>query len=232
MQPGSDAKDATVFHLLEERSGCRASESIEKAESDAGSLSRAARMRISSASGGADTGHDGGFEAAVGRERVTPQLQEAGFAESELAIGIDAGTALAVEDFGPRRSVVGFGCIRGADEIGEDVEVMNFTKKILEALEITAPCFVLDGEESFGGVAEALQSDAEFVPGPRLLGAESAGVEFTGGFEALKCEAFGGKSARRDQASAAGQMTLEMLPLLAIKLACSLKGVLQEAGKL
>ena len=159
---------------------------------------------------------------------MTPDLRQAGFAEGELAVGIDAGAALAVEDFGPRRGIVGFGCFGGADEGGEDIEVVNFAEEILEALEVAAPGGMLHGEQSFGGVAETLESDAEFVPGPRFLGTKSAGMELTGGFEALEGKAFGGKSARRDETRTASEVAFEMSPLPAVKFAGSLKSVLRE----
>jgi hypothetical protein len=121
LQPGSGAKDAAILRLLEERSGFRASESVKKAESDAGSLGGASGMGIASASGCANAGNDGGFEAAVRGKRVTPELQQAGLAQSELTVGIDTGATLALEDFGPRRGIVRFGGFGGADEDGEDV---------------------------------------------------------------------------------------------------------------
>ena len=65
LQPGSDTKDAAILRLLEERSSFRASESVEEAKSDAGSLGGAPGMGIASASGCANAGHDGGFEATV-----------------------------------------------------------------------------------------------------------------------------------------------------------------------
>jgi hypothetical protein len=109
---------------------------------------------------------------------------------------------------------------------------VNVAEEILEAFEVAAPCGMLHGEQSFGGVAETLESDAEFVPGPRFLGTQSAGMELAGGFEALECEAFGGKSARRDETRTSGEVAFETSPFLAVKFVGSLKSVLRERREL
>jgi hypothetical protein len=102
---------------------------------------------------------------------------------------------------------------------------VNVAEKILEAFEIFAPGGGVFGEQSFEGVAEALQADAEFVPWLGLFAALGAIVEFFGFFEALEGEAFGGQAAYGYEADAVAQVTFEFRPFLFVEFGGGTKGV-------
>src|SRR5258708_6930319 len=113
----SRSKQNPVKSRVAERgSGVRALESVEKSDGDAGSLRSSARMRIDGAGRGAQTGQRGGFDAAIRGKTATPDIPEAGLAESELAIGFDAFQALSPDEFPPGLDkVFGFGEVQFVD---------------------------------------------------------------------------------------------------------------------
>src|SRR6266849_1123925 len=155
MQASRGEQNAVKSRVAERGSGVRALEGLEKSDSDAGDLRSAAHMRINGAGRGAQTGQSGGFDAAIRGEAGTPDVPEAGLAESELAIGFDAFSALLLDDFLPKfERVFGFEKVRLPDDICEDVEIVNFAEQVLEALEIVAPVGIVLGEQAFDRVAE------------------------------------------------------------------------------
>ncbi len=68
------------------------------------------------------------------------------------------------------------------------------------------------GEEAFDRVAEALQTNAQGVPGFGFFGAQGLGVKLPGAFESFQSEAFGGETAQGHEAGALVQSALEALP--------------------
>src|SRR5260370_7398321 len=141
-------------------------------------------MRMNGAGRGAQAGQSGGFDAAIRGEARTPDVREAGLAESELAIRLDAFAALALDEFVPQfQRVFRFVEVRLLYNFRENIQVVNLAEHVLEALEIVTPSRVVLGEQAFYGVAEALQSNADRVPGLGILGPQGLGVELLSPFE-------------------------------------------------
>src|SRR6266481_9425147 len=188
-------------------------------------------MRINGAGRGAQAGQRGGFDAAIRGEARTPDVPEAGLAESELAIRLDAFAALALDEFVPQfQRVFRFVEVRLLYNFRENIQVVNLAEHVLEALEIVTPSRVVLGEQAFDGVAEALQSNAERVPGLGLLGAQGLGVELLGAFESFQREAFGSETADGHQAGALAQSAFEALPGFLIEFAGQAQRVLSQLG--
>lgn len=205
--------------FLKDGGGAGAAQKFEEAHGDAGDLACFADAGIGGAGGGANASEGGGFEALAMREIVAPIVPEAGFAKSELAVGFDTLVALVGDFFLPGfRGVGGGGGFGFVEEFGEDVEIVDIAEEILEALEIIAPGGGVFREETFEGVAEAFEADAERVPGLGLFGAESAVVEFLGFFKALEGQAFGGKATNGDDADTVAQVPLETRPIFFVEL--------------
>ena len=177
-------------------------------------------MRINGAGRGAQAGQSGGFDAAIRGEARTPDVPEAGLAESELAIRLDAFAALALDEFVPQfQRVFRFVEVRLLYNFRENIQVVNLAEHVLEALEIVTPSRVVLGEQAFDGVAEALQSNAERVPGLGLLGAQGLGVELLGAFESFQREAFGSETADGHQTGTLAESALQALPRFLIEFA-------------
>src|SRR6266851_4179596 len=194
-------------------SGVRVLEGVEKSDGDAGNLRSAAHMGINGAGRGAQASQSGGFDAAIRGEAGTPDVPEAGLAESEPAIGLDAFIALLLDDFLPKfERVFGFEKVRLPDDICEDVEIVNFAEQVLEALEIVAPVGIVLGEQAFDRVAEALQPNAQGVPGFGLFRAQGLGVKLPGAFESFQRETFGGKTSNGHESGALAESAIEALP--------------------
>src|SRR6266849_7331882 len=173
--------------VAEGSSGIRALEGVEKRHSDTGYLRSATHMRIDGAGRGAQTGQRSGFNAAIGREPGAPEIPEAGLAQSQLPIGFDALVAFTLDDFLPKfQGIFGFEEVRLVHDFGEDVEVVNFSEHVLEALKIVAPNGVVLRKQALDGIAKALYSDAQRVPGSGFLGAQGLGVKFPGAFESFQ----------------------------------------------
>src|SRR5229473_138635 len=186
-------------------------------------------MRINGAGRGAQAGQRGGFDAAIRREAGTPDVPNAGLAESELTIRLDAFAAFALSEFVPEfEGVFGFVEVRLLYNFGENVQIMNLAKQVLEALEIIAPNGVVFGEQAFSRVAEALQPNAQCVPGLGFFRAQGLGVEFPGAFELLQREAFGGETADGHEAGALTQSAREALPGFLIEFAGQPQRVLSQ----
>src|SRR6266851_1101131 len=213
MQTSRGKQNSAENRIAEGRGGVGALHSVEKGDGDAGSLRSAAHMRIDSASRGAQAGQCGGFDAAMRGQPGTPNIPEAGLAESELAIGFEAFAALAFNEFLPEFQrvfrFVGVGLLHCR---GEDIEIVNFSEHVLKALEVIAPGGIVLGEETFDGVSEMLESNAQCVPGFGLFGAQRLGVKLPGAFESFERQAFGGETADRQKASALAKGALETLP--------------------
>src|SRR5260370_40805991 len=157
MQSSRGKQNPVKSRVADRGRGVCALEGVEDGDGDAGSLRRAARMRIDGAGRGAQTGQRGGFDAAIRGKTGTPDIPEAGIAESEMAIGFDAFMALVLDHFPSEiERVFGFVEVRFLDNFREDVEIVNFSEHVLEALEIVAPVGVVLGEQAFDRVAEAL----------------------------------------------------------------------------
>src|ERR1700745_1035986 len=138
-------------------------------------------MRINGAGRCAQASQSGSFAAALCGEAGTPDVPEAGLAESELTIRLDAFAALALDEFVPEfERVFGFMEVRLLYDFRENVQIVNLAKQILDALEIIAPNSVLLGEQVFDRVAETLQPNAECVPGFGFFRTQSFGVELFG----------------------------------------------------
>src|SRR6266849_3049197 len=161
MQSSRGEQNPVKSRVAEPGSGVRPPEGVENGDGDTGSLRSAARMRIDGAGRGAQTGQRGGFDAAIRGKTGTPDIPEAGLAESELAIGFDAFMALALDHFPPEiERVFGFVEVRFLDNFCEDVEIVNFAQHVLEALEIAAPVGIVLGEQALDRVTESLQREA------------------------------------------------------------------------
>src|SRR5882724_2889589 len=110
-------------------------------------------MRINGAGRAAQAGQRGGFDAAIRRQSGTPDVPEAGLAESELAIRLDAFAALALDEFVPEfQRVFGFVEVGLLYDFRENVQIVNLAKQVLEALKIIAPNGVVLGEQAFNRV--------------------------------------------------------------------------------
>src|SRR5216684_2375910 len=186
-------------------------------------------MRINGAGRGAQAGQCGGFDAAIRGEARTPDVPEAGLAESELTICPEAFAALALDEFLPEfERVFGFVEVRLLYKFRENIQVVNLAEHVLETLEIVTPSRVVLGEQAFDGVAEALQSNAERVPGLGLLGAQGLGVELLGAFESFQREAFGSETAEGHQTGTLAQSALQALPRFLIEFAGQPQRILSE----
>src|SRR5260370_6225459 len=213
MQAGRGKQTPVKSRVAERGSGVCALEGVEKGDGSTESSRSAARMRIDGAGRGAQRGQRGGFDAAIRGKTGTPDIPEAGLAESELAIGFDAFMALVLDHFPPEiERVFGFVEVRFLDNFCEDVEIVNFAQHVLEALEIAAPVGVVLGEQAFHRVAEALQSNAQSVPGFGFFGAQGLGVKLPGAFESLQREAFCGETPNGHEAGALAERALMSLP--------------------
>src|SRR5258708_2605121 len=213
MQSSRGKQNPVKSRVAERGSGVCALEGVEKGDGDTGSLRSAARMRIDGAGRGAQTGQRGGFDAAIRGKTGAPDIPEAGLAESELAIGFDAFMALVLDHFLPEiERVFGFVEVRFLDNFCEDVEIVNFAQHVLEALEIAAPVGVVLGEQALDRVTEALQSNAQSVPGFGFFGAQGLGVKLPGAFESLQREAFCGETPNGHEAGALAERALKSLP--------------------
>ncbi len=102
--------------------------------------------------------------------------------------------------------------VRLLNPFGEDIEIVNFAKHILNALEVVAPVGVVLGEQAFDRVTEALQTNAQRVPGFGFFGAQSLSVQLPGVFESLQGEAFGGETAHGHEAGAVDHCALQAFP--------------------
>ncbi len=193
--------------------GIRTPEGAKKSDSDTGYLRSATHTRIDGAGRGAQTGQSGGFNAAIRREPRAPEVPEAGLAESELPIGFDALVAFALDDFLPEfQRVFSFEKVRLLHDFGEDVEIMNFPEHVLEAFEIVAPGGVVLGKQVLDGIAKALQSNAQRVPGLGFFSAQGLGMKFPGYFKTFQRETFGGETVNGHETGALAQGAFEALP--------------------
>lgn len=225
------AEDAARGFVDEKGAGFDAAEGVEEGDGDAGDLRSAAGARVRGAGGGAEAGRGRGFEATVVGQIAAPFVPEAGLAKGELAISFDALAAFASDDFVPGLAgVFGFGGVGFVDHGGEDVEIVDVAEKILEAFEIVAPRGVMFGQEILDGVAEALEADAESVPGLGFFGAQGAGVEFFGVFEAFKGETLGGEAGDGNEARTLAEMALETAPEFFIEFVGEAEGAFAEFG--
>ncbi len=89
---------------------------------------------------------------------------------------------------------------------------MNLAEDVLKALEAIVPVGIVLGEQTFDGVTEALQSNAQGVPGFGFFGAQGLGVKLPGAFESLQRETFGGETPHGHEAGALAQSALEASP--------------------
>src|SRR6267143_715451 len=177
-------------------------------------------MRINGAGRRAQASQSGGFDTAIRGEAGTPDVPEAGLAKSKLTIRLDAFAALALDEFVPEfQRVFGFVEVRLPYNFRENVQVVNFAKQVLKALETIAPNGVVLGEQAFHRIAEALQPNAQCVPGLGLFSAQGLGVKLLGGFESFQGEAFGGETADGHEAGALAQSAREALPGFLIEFA-------------
>src|SRR5437879_5534002 len=195
MQSSRGNQNPAKRRITEGSGGTRALQCVEKRDGDSGSLGGPPAARIDGASRGAQAGQCGVMDAAVGGQPGTPNIPKAGLTKSELAIGDEALFALAFDEFPPKFQrvfrFVGVGLLHGC---GEDIEIVNFTEHVLEALQVIATEGVFLGEQAFDGVAETLESNTQRVPRFRFFGAQSLGMKLLGGFETLEREAFGGET--------------------------------------
>src|SRR5260370_23891509 len=199
--------------VAEGGSGIRALEGVEKRHSDTGYLRSATHMRIGGAGRGAQTSQRSGFNAAIGRESGTPEVPEAGLAESQLPIGFDALIAVTLDDFLPEfQRIFGFEEVRFLHDFREEVEVMNFSEHVLETFKIVAPTSIMIRKQAFDGIAKALQSNAQRVPGFWFFGAQGLGVKFSGLFEPFQRETFGSETANRNASVSLAQGAFQVLP--------------------
>ena len=157
------------------------------------------------------------------RKAVAPIVPEAGLAERELAIGLDALTALAMDDFLPDVVRVGKRVLRGFvvgrvfrhdifQQNRQDIEIVNIAEEILEALKIFDPEDGVIRQKIFNGVAETFDADAQLVPRFGVVGALCAGVEVARFVDAFDGEALRGEARRRNEADAAAELLFETRP--------------------
>jgi len=92
------SQDAAHGGLLKDWCGVGALQLVKKARRDAGYLIGAAGVGVGGAGCGAEASCCGGFETFTVGEIVAPVEPEAGFAESELAVGFEAVVAF-LRDF-------------------------------------------------------------------------------------------------------------------------------------
>src|SRR5260370_32952651 len=129
-------------------------------------------MRFNGAGRGAQPGKRSGYNGDMGRERGAPEVPEVGRAGSQLPIGFDALVAFTLDDFLPEfQGIFGFEEVRLVHDFREDVEVVNFSEHVLEAFKIVAPNSIVLWKQAFDGIAKALQSNAQRVPGFWFFGA-------------------------------------------------------------
>src|SRR5258708_2080051 len=170
-------------------------------------------MRMKGGGGGAQAGQRSGFNAGIGREPGAPEVPEAGLAESQLPIGFDALVAFTLDDFLPEfQGIFGFEEVRLVHDFREDVEVVNFSEHVLEAFKIVAPNSIVLWKQAFDGIAKALQSNAQRVPGFWFFGAQGLGVKFPGLFETFQRETFGSETANGNEAGALAQGAFQGVP--------------------
>jgi hypothetical protein len=241
MQTRGGAHDAAHVLLAESGSGVRAAQCVEERDREAGNFCGAVRARIGGASGCSQARHRGKRETFALRQAVAPIVPEACLAESELAIGFDALIAFAMDDFLPDVVRVGQRVLCGLvvwrlllddffQEGGEDVEIMDVAEQILEAFEIFAPEDVVIWEEIFDGIAEALDADAQFMPGGGTVGALCAGVEIAGFVDAFDGEALRGEARWRDEANAAAELLFEARPRFDVEFFDGAESVIAKIG--
>src|SRR6202790_4525716 len=224
-EAGGGAGDAARGTIAKERGDTGLGRGGEDGHGNAGDLCGAA------GGGGAGASHGRGLCALVLRQAGGPVGPDAGLAESEFTVLVEALVAGAVDHavpFGEKLGNVGLGFV--AYEEGEHVEIVDFAQDILQALELGAPRFVATGEKAFHRVTEFFDADAQGVPGVRLLLANGAGVEALGFFETLESEAFGGKAAGGDQADAFAEFAVEALPGFFVELFGSANHGVEQAG--
>jgi hypothetical protein len=230
MQTSRGKQNSAKNRIAEGRGGVGALHSVEKGDGDAGSLRSAAHMGIDGASCSAQTGQCGGFDAAIRGQPRTPSIPKAGLTESELAISYEALFAFAGDEFLPEFQRVFRLEVGLLHQRREDVEIVNFAKHVLETLEVIAPSGILFGKQTFDGVAEMLQANAQRVPGLGLFRAQGLGVKFPGAFESFERQALGSETPNGYEAGTLAKSPLEALPGFLVEFGGRAKSAFAQLG--
>src|SRR5437762_5729323 len=107
MQASRKKQNSAKSGVAERGSRASAFQGVEKGDGDTGGLRGTAHMGINGAGRGAQAGQSGSFDAAIPGQPGTPDVPEAGLAESEPAIGFDAIVAFAFDAFLPEFEKIG-----------------------------------------------------------------------------------------------------------------------------
>src|SRR5260370_20757968 len=83
---------------------------------------------------------------------------------------------------------------------------------LFRSFKIVAPDSIVLWKQAFDGIAKALQSNAQRVPGFWFFGAQGLGVKFPGLFETFQRETFGSETVNGNEAEALAQGAFQVLP--------------------
>src|SRR5207245_480616 len=101
----------------------------------------------------------------------------------------------------------------------QHIEIVDLAQQVLHVLQIVAPGFVLNGQEIFDDVAEALDADAQRVEADLRAVAEGAIVQVAGGGPAFEGEVLEYRAAGANAGGSLGQGLAPLAPFFAVEFA-------------
>src|SRR5262249_32590722 len=102
--------------------------------------------------------------------------------------------------------------------VPQHIEVVNFTKEILQVFQVSAPGGVFAWKEVFNGVAQALDPDAQFMKCSLRPRSKGTLMEVVGGRPFFECQVFEHDASGTHAGCAAWESPAPLPPLLAVKL--------------
>lgn len=160
-----------------------------------------------------------------------PNLPEAAPSPSEAAVFAEAWSAFGgdgVAPTGERRLFAGEALV--LEKSAQLVEVVDFAEEILQALQVVTPFGMPLGEKDFNGVAEALDADAQGVPGGDAAAATGANMKGASVLVALEGQAARDGAVRRNETRALAEDAGQPLPMALVETRQSQKSFLARGA--